>query len=130
MAKLGVPARLSSTAPLVSMQPTTLCNLDCTYCHLHHRASARVMSVEVADAVAEAVAAWSEIPPVRVLWHGGEPLATGLTRCARLAGWFGPGRGHRVRHGVQTNSGPWHADLSGADVFLRRPCRANRYLEN
>ncbi len=36
------------------------------------------MSVEVADAVAEAVAAWSAAHPVRVLWHGGEPLATGF----------------------------------------------------
>jgi sulfatase maturation enzyme AslB (radical SAM superfamily) len=88
------------------------------------------MSVEVADAVAEAVAAWSEIHPVRVPWHGGESLATGLARFARLVGWFGPGRGHRVRHGVQTNSALWYADFSGVDVFLCRPCPANRYLEN
>lgn len=133
MARLGVPARLSSTAPLVSMQPTMLCNLNCPYCHLHHQASARVMPVEVADAVAEAVAPWSEIHPVRVLWRNRETLATGLARFAmfaRFARWFGPGRGHRVRHGVQTNSALWYADLSGADVFLCRPCRANRYLEN
>lgn len=88
------------------------------------------MSVDVADAVAEAVAAWSEFHPVGVLWHGGEALVTGLARCARLAGWFGLGGGHRVRHGVQTNSVLWHVDLSGVDVFLCRLCRVNRYLEN
>lgn len=96
--------RLAATAPLVLMQPTTLCNLDCTYCYLPDRAKARMMSVEVADAVAEAVATWSQVHPVRVLWHGGEPLATGLTHFATLIGRFGPGRGHPVRHGVQTNA--------------------------
>lgn len=62
------------------------------------------MSVAVADAVAEAVATWSQVHPVRVLWHGGEPLATGLAQFAALLGRFGPGRDHPVRHGVQTNA--------------------------
>lgn len=98
------PARLATTAPLVLMQPTTLCNLDCSYCYLPDRAKARVMSVETADAVAEAVAAWSHAHSVRVLWHGGEPLATGLAHFATLIGRFGTGRVHPVRHGVQTNA--------------------------
>lgn len=96
--------RLGATASLVLMQPTTLCNLDCTYCYLPDRATTRVMSVEVADAVAEAVTDWSRTHPVRVLWHGGEPLATGLTHFATLISRFGPGEGHLVRHGVQTNA--------------------------
>ena len=100
----GVAVRLAATAPLVLMQPTTLCNLDCSYCYLPDRGRAGVMSVEVADAVAEAVAAWSHDHPVRVLWHGGEPLATGLAHFSTLIGRFGSGRGHPVRHGVQTNA--------------------------
>lgn len=96
--------RLAATAPLVLMQPTTLCNLDCSYCYLPDRARARVMSVEVADAVAEAVADWSQAHPVRLLWHGGEPLATGPARFATLLGRFAAGRGHPVRHSVQTNA--------------------------
>lgn len=98
----GAQVRLAVTAVL--MQPTTLCNLDCTYCYLPDRIKARVMPVQVADAVAEAVAAWSQVHPVRVLWHGGEPLATGLPHFARLIGRLGPGRLHPARHGVQTNA--------------------------
>jgi uncharacterized protein len=99
-----VAVSLAVTTPLVLMQPTTLCNLDCAYCYLPGRASARMMSVEIADAVAEAVTAWSEFHPVRVLWHGGEPLATGLAQFDTLIRRFGPGRGHPVRHSVQTNA--------------------------
>ena len=62
------------------------------------------MPVEVADAVAEAVTTWSQDHPVRVLWHGGEPLATGLAHFATLISRFGPGEGHPVRHSVQTNA--------------------------
>ncbi|MGH3831187.1 MAG: cyclophane-forming radical SAM peptide maturase AmcB [Pseudonocardiaceae bacterium] len=78
--------------------------MDCAYCYLPDRAKTRVMPVEVADAVAEAVSAWSQDHPVRVLWHGGEPLATGLAHFTTLIGRFGPGRGHPVRHSVQTNA--------------------------
>lgn len=48
-------------------------------CYLPDRATARVMPVEVADAVAEAVVAWSRCHPLRIVWHGGEPLATGVS---------------------------------------------------
>jgi hypothetical protein len=39
----------------VIMQPTTLCNLDCLYCYLPHRAANRRMPVAVARAVAATV---------------------------------------------------------------------------
>jgi sulfatase maturation enzyme AslB (radical SAM superfamily) len=33
----GAAVRLAATAPLSLMQPTTLCNLDCSYCYLPDR---------------------------------------------------------------------------------------------
>jgi uncharacterized protein len=62
------------------------------------------MSEEIADAVAQTVDSWSERHTVTVLWHGGEPLATGVSRMTALLDRFAPGREHPVRHAVQTNA--------------------------
>lgn len=96
-------ARLAKSASWVLMQPTTLCNLDCSYCYLPDRTVVRRMPVAVADVVASAVRWWSQSHPVTVLWHGGEPLAAGLRHFRALLECFGTGVGP-VRHAVQTNA--------------------------
>jgi len=84
----------------VIMQPTTLCNLDCSYCYLPLRAHDRRMPVEVAQAVAEAVNVWAgDAPRFSVVRHGGEPLAAGREHLAAL---MEPFRG--VEHHIQTNA--------------------------
>ncbi len=84
----------------VIMQPTTLCNLDCTYCYLPFRAADRRMPVRVAEAVAESVNAWAPlVPRFSVVWHGGEPLAAGREHLAALMAPF-----EGVEHHVQTNA--------------------------
>lgn len=51
-------ARWFSARPqTVVVQPTTFCNLDCTYCYLPHRRLVREMSPEIAGAVARSVTA-------------------------------------------------------------------------
>ena len=82
------------------MQPTTLCNLDCSYCYLPLRALDRRMPVEVAQAVAEAVNVWAaDAPRFSVVWHGGEPLAAGRDHLAALMAPFAG-----VEHHIQTNA--------------------------
>ncbi|WP_184840989.1 cyclophane-forming radical SAM peptide maturase AmcB [Allocatelliglobosispora scoriae] len=84
----------------VIMQPTSLCNLDCTYCYLPFRAENRRMTVEVAHAVAASVNIWAEqAERFSVVWHGGEPTAAGRDALAEL---MAPFRG--VEHHVQTNA--------------------------
>src|ERR1041384_2357212 len=84
----------------VVLQPTTLCNLDCTYCYLPHRALDRRMSVEVARAVAADVNGWAaDNDRFSVVWHGGEPLAAGRDHLAVLMAPF-----EGVEHHVQTNA--------------------------
>ncbi|WAS91517.1 cyclophane-forming radical SAM peptide maturase AmcB [Nannocystis punicea] len=92
---------LASSASLVLMLPTTLCNLDCTYCYLPERSVSRRMSPTVADAVAATVRRWSALHPVTLLWHGGEPLAAGRAHVRGLMDRFPAGPA--VRHAVQTN---------------------------
>jgi uncharacterized protein len=58
------------------------------------------MPVEVASAVAGAVAGWARQGRFSVVWHGGEPLATGRDHLAALLAPFDPD----IEHHVQTNA--------------------------
>ncbi|AWZ03576.1 MULTISPECIES: cyclophane-forming radical SAM peptide maturase AmcB [unclassified Streptomyces] len=93
--------RLATRPRSVIMQPTTKClPMDCTYCYLPFRKMSHLMPVEVAEAVAKPVNAWAaDDPAFEVVWHGGEPLATGRTHLAAL---MAPFKG--VKHSVQTNA--------------------------
>ncbi|WP_326614358.1 radical SAM protein [Streptomyces scopuliridis] len=111
--------RLAGSASAVLMQPTTLCNLDCSYCYLPDRKVARRMSVEVAEAVATGVREWSRRHPVTVAWHGGEPLAVGPAYFRSLVEPFGPGESHAVAHKVTTNA--TRIDDAWCEVFSQVP---------
>jgi uncharacterized protein len=89
----------------VILQPTTFCNLNCTYCYLPHRDERRVMPVAVASAVASALGSSALIEPINVVWHGGEPLSVGCEHLEHLVGAFDDlsSRG-LVHHAVQTNA--------------------------
>lgn len=87
----------------VVLQPTTLCNLNCSYCYLPQRAAKQVMPIAVARAVADSLVDISH--RVLVLWHGGEPLAAGAAHFRRLLEEFEPLRtSGQVQHSLQTNA--------------------------
>jgi uncharacterized protein len=91
---------ISAIPSYVVMQPTTLCNLDCSYCYLPFRAADKRMPVAVASAVASSIDTFARNGRFSVVWHGGEPLATGRDRLGALLEPFGP----TVEHHVQTNA--------------------------
>ncbi|WP_342775893.1 cyclophane-forming radical SAM peptide maturase AmcB [Micromonospora pisi] len=91
---------IASVPSYVVMQPTTLCNLDCSYCYLPFRADDRKMPIPVAAAVAGPVNEWARSDRFSVVWHGGEPLAAGREHLAALLAPFDDG----VEHHVQTNA--------------------------
>jgi uncharacterized protein len=107
----------SSVPSYVVMQPTTLCNLDCRYCYLPHRALARRMSVDVARAVAQDANRWAAGGRFSVVWHGGEPMAVGREHLAALMAPFAP----EVEHHVQTNA--TLIDEAWCDFFAERRVR-------
>jgi uncharacterized protein len=91
---------IASVPSYVLMQPTTLCNLDCTYCYLPHRSEKKRMPVAVAEAVAATTNVWAEQSErFSVVWHGGEPLAAGREHLAALMAPFAG-----VEQHVQTNA--------------------------
>lgn len=87
------------------VQPTTLCNLDCSYCYLPDRKRQQLMDARVARALAASVAEQASDSPVEVVWHCGEPLATPLGHMRSLLAEFEAlRRAGAISHGVQTNA--------------------------
>jgi uncharacterized protein len=67
---------------LIILQPTSYCNINCSYCYLNHRDDKRLMSQEVVEALREKVF-WRlprQSAPI-VVWHAGEPTTAPI-------GWY------------------------------------------
>lgn len=104
----------------VILQPTTLCNLNCSYCYLpvHERKTRTEMPIEVARALAAGLTAQNTSEAVDVVWHGGEPLTTRREHFRDLVEAFEPLRREgRIRHCVQTNA--TLIDDAWCDFFTR-----------
>ncbi|MFI7080440.1 FxsB family cyclophane-forming radical SAM/SPASM peptide maturase [Micromonospora sp. NPDC049903] len=110
--------RMQSGQPVVPFSEFVLkmngrCNLDCDYCYLYHSidpwsAGSTAMPEEVVAQTCQRIAehaATHQLPRVRVVFHGGEPLLSGvepLIRTAdRLRAALKPGP--EVTFTVQTN---------------------------
>jgi uncharacterized protein len=67
---------------LIILQPTSYCNINCSYCYLNHRDDKRLMSQEVVEALRDNI--FCRLPrqsaPI-VVWHAGEPTTAPI-------GWY------------------------------------------
>jgi uncharacterized protein len=95
-----------SPVDLLILQPSALCNLNCSYCYLPDRKNARVMPVEVVRATIEKLRAEELLPPeFSIIWHAGEPTVVKREVYAEyfkvIQTLLGPE--HRVAHHFQTN---------------------------
>ena len=87
------------------LQPTSLCNLDCSYCYLSSRDKNLRMMPIVASKVAEAISQQNAPWPVDIIWHGGEPMASGIDHLRSLVTPFEQLREEgKVIHFIQTNA--------------------------
>ncbi|MGF7213565.1 uncharacterized protein GGE65_008211 [Skermanella aerolata] len=91
---------------LVVLQPTSFCNLDCSYCYLPHRNDRRTMRDDTLDAIGARVLNSSlAADPITVVWHGGEPMTLRpdwYDRAFRRLAQAAPDR--RIDHCFQTNA--------------------------
>lgn len=102
----------------VILQPTTYCPWACDYCYLPTKDLRLTMSQPVAKAVAASIEDQGLPESVEVVWHGGEPLASGIDRFETLLTPFEAlRRGGRVHHAVQTGAGLINS--AWCDLFQR-----------
>jgi uncharacterized protein len=112
---------LSTMFRTVVLQPTTYCPWACDYCYLPTKDLRRTMPIPVAQAVAASITQQDAPGSVEVVWHGGEPLATGLNRFTALLAPFEALRcDGRVRHAVQTGAGL--INQAWCELFARYEC--------
>ena len=97
---------LAAEPTALILQPTTLCNLDCSYCYLPARKLRRDMTPEVAQAIAAGIPEdWPSSGTLEVVWHGGEPLTVGTAAMRQLFAPFEQLRqAGRIVHVIQTNA--------------------------
>ena len=102
------PGLPTSRVRLAILQPTSLCNLNCSYCYVPDRTDSSLMTDEVVRAGADFV--YAIAPPDQTtftfLWHAGEPLAAGLDfyRRAFPIVQDAAAPDHTIRHSMQTNA--------------------------
>jgi uncharacterized protein len=99
-------ARPRPTIALLVLQPTTFCNLDCTYCYLPARHLTRRMTPATLARVAQVICGSPYVgDQVTIVWHAGEPLVLPVAyyreAFAILAAAAPPAL--QITHGVQTN---------------------------
>jgi uncharacterized protein len=93
---------------LVVLQPTTFCNIDCSYCYLPDRHVNSRMPPQVVRAVFDKILASQVVEdPVVFLWHLGEPLNAGQAfyeEAFSYAASAAARTGREIHHGFQTNA--------------------------
>ncbi len=94
------------TLSLLVVQPTSLCNFNCTYCYVPGRRDATRIADETLRTLFTKLFRSSLVgPQVEILWHAGEPLAAGLPffeRAVSIAEEHRPSD-VAISHSVQTN---------------------------
>lgn len=62
-------------AQLLVVQPTTFCNIECSYCYLPERSAKKRMTPAIVDLIGSRILAdgWAA-REATVIWHAGEPL--------------------------------------------------------
>ncbi|MBX3190379.1 MAG: radical SAM protein [Labilithrix sp.] len=102
----------------VVLQPTSLCNLDCSYCYVPHRKEDRRMQPAVTERLAASLAALPKHEhPIYLLWHCGEPLAVGPKHMKALFAPFEELRARgKIAHRLQTNG--TLVDRAWCDFFI------------
>jgi uncharacterized protein len=100
------PKKFHLHNPLIILQPTPFCNLDCKYCYLPNRNSKEEMSLEVLEQIFNEVLKSSLPDPIEFVWHAGEPLSVSklfYRNAFELLNQINLQYKRKLKHGIQTN---------------------------
>jgi uncharacterized protein len=99
----GTEMEFTLSLDKIVLQPTTLCNLNCSYCYLPQRKSSSRMSPEITSRLAESIRDFKQ--HLTLVWHGGEPLTCGLKHFSDLLQpLIELNRQQTITHSIQTNA--------------------------
>ena len=97
----------SVNSPLIIIQGTPFCNIDCKYCYLPNRTNTQRISDEILLAAYERVFSSDLLQgKLRFLWHAGEPLTLPISFYEQAVNWsdaFCARFGKSCRHAMQSN---------------------------
>lgn len=115
----------------IILQPGTFCNLDCSYCYLGTTNLKNLMSVKIAEQVADYIKTKSE--KYQISFHGGEPLAVGIKHLKSLSDPFKVDEiKERVILSLQTNgtllSKEWCLFIKEYDIGIGLSIDGSRYM--
>lgn len=89
----------------IVLQPTTVCNLNCSYCYLTTRNKNLRMTLALTAKLAADLNSFAFEGCIPLTWHGGEPLAYGAKQFCELLEPLEPlRRCGMIRHCIQTNT--------------------------
>jgi uncharacterized protein len=92
---------------IVIIQPTTFCNIDCSYCYLPSRHLKHKMEQSVLEKLVRKLVGLAPKSPQSLLfsWHGGEPLSVGTEFFAKAFKTSAILAQHNylLTHAIQTN---------------------------
>lgn len=95
-----------SPIDLLIVQPTTFCNINCSYCYLPHRSSKQQMSDDTIELLFKDLFTSGLVQnDLTVVWHAGEPLVPGIAFYNRAFALINRlnSSGFRITHNIQTN---------------------------
>jgi uncharacterized protein len=97
---------LASLTELLVVQPTTFCNIDCSYCYLPDRSSKRRMKLDTVELIGSRLLQSPQMAnDVTAIWHAGEPLVMSTDWYRQAFSILARNCPPRVRltHAIQTN---------------------------
>src|SRR5690606_21655621 len=90
---------------LLVIQPTPLCNIDCSYCYLPARNNSKKISGTTLEILIQRILEEGLVNNhLSIVWHAGEPLTVGVDYFGKLIELIhAKTPGITVRHSIQTN---------------------------
>jgi uncharacterized protein len=91
---------------LLVVQPTSLCNLNCSYCYVPERLDkTKLETTYLLSAINNILQAKANNEILEILWHAGEPLAIGIKKFEEYLNGIDnlPLHNGRIKYSIQTN---------------------------
>lgn len=97
--------QITTPLSLVVLQPTSFCNIDCSYCYLPHRNKKRDLALDTIQTIVSRLLEYNYFEEtLTICWHSGEPFTRGIEFFDQAFREFERlSKVVKVSHSIQTN---------------------------